>query len=95
MPLTDADIEAIALKEYPKAKVVSIDGRILHPTAEQVIEKWAHPETLARYGEAESAKTTAFVKLQLPQQSPPVPESLLRRTLIVDRERGVVVGQSG
>ena len=98
MPLTDAEIEAVALKEFPKADVISIDGRYLRPTPQQVIGKWSRPQTLARYGEAKPArlpKPTAHVKLRKPQQSPPVPESLLHHTLLIDRESGKVLAQSG
>lgn len=98
MSLTDAELEVIALKEYPTAEVVAIDGRVLHPTLDQVIAKWSNPKHLERYAEPsveQPAKSVAAVVVRRRQQNPPIPETLRHQTLLIDRENGQVIALSG
>ena len=98
MPLTDAEIEAVALKDHPTSEVISIDGRMIRPTPADIVAKWSNPKTFGRYGEAKPSlppKPSASVWLRRAQQYPPVPESFLHHTLLIDRFTGSVIAQSG
>lgn len=98
MSLTDAELEAIALKEYPTAEVVAIDGRALRPTLDEMVAKWSNPQHLQRYAEPSAeqpAQSVAAVLVRRRQQNPPIPESLRHQTLLIDRASGQVIALSG